>query len=433
MLDSIVKVVRGIMRIRGGTDGTIIGNTGDALRTTLSIPTNGLPITFEDSMYLDSASKLKMSSPLLIFKSAFTADREDYQWSETVANGASSNLNTNHASIDMVVSTATGSKVVRQTRRTMYYLPGYGKSIIQTFVLNPPVANLLQNVGSFNTKNGVFLQQNGLTTSFVLRSSISGAPVDTVINQSSWNKDKLDGTGASGITLDVSKIQIMFHDVQWLGGGRIRIGFNIGGKNIVAHEFRHSNIISTVFTPNAKWPLRLEIENLASMATPAVLQHLCSSVIIDGGHEEQVGTPRTTNNGTTGRSMSSGTPTLALALRPYTENTTVVPNKVGIMVTSSNDVFYQLIFNATITGGSWVAAGDHSEVNVSSTAVSGGIVISSGYIKSGSQVPASSMETGFTLFLGRDLQLVADTLSVVITPLASNGTVYTALDFTEVH
>lgn len=43
-LDSVVKTVRGIVKLRGGTDGTVIGNSSDALKTTntsLGSPTGG--------------------------------------------------------------------------------------------------------------------------------------------------------------------------------------------------------------------------------------------------------------------------------------------------------------------------------------------------------------------------------------------------------
>jgi hypothetical protein len=42
----------------------------------------------------------------------------------------------------------------------------------------------------------------------VRRSSTSGGVVDDAINQADWNLDKLDGTGASGVTLDVTKVFI---------------------------------------------------------------------------------------------------------------------------------------------------------------------------------------------------------------------------------
>jgi hypothetical protein len=56
------------------------------------------------------------------------------------------------------------------------------------------------------------LQQNGTTISFVLRTATSGSPSDArTVNQADWNGDKLDGTGDSGYTLDITKAQIPVH------------------------------------------------------------------------------------------------------------------------------------------------------------------------------------------------------------------------------
>jgi hypothetical protein len=53
---------------------------------------------------------------------------------------------------------------------------------------------------------------------------------ETVVPQTNWNIDKLDGTGISGITLDISKAQILWMDIEWLGLGTVRIGFVINGN-----------------------------------------------------------------------------------------------------------------------------------------------------------------------------------------------------------
>ena len=35
----IFKIIQGLVKIKGGTDGTVIGNTGDALKTTATLDT----------------------------------------------------------------------------------------------------------------------------------------------------------------------------------------------------------------------------------------------------------------------------------------------------------------------------------------------------------------------------------------------------------
>jgi len=59
-----------------------------------------------------------------------------------------------------------------------------------------------------------------LSVSFVERSLSTGT--ETRVPQYQWNGDKLDGTGHSGLTLDTSKAQILWTDVEWLGLGTVR-------------------------------------------------------------------------------------------------------------------------------------------------------------------------------------------------------------------
>ncbi len=45
----------------------------------------------------------------------------------------------------------------------------------------------------------------------------------------------MDGTGPSGAVLDITKAQILFMDIEWLGEGTVRLGFVIDGKFILSH------------------------------------------------------------------------------------------------------------------------------------------------------------------------------------------------------
>jgi hypothetical protein len=96
-----------------------------------------------------------------------------------------------------------------------------------------------------------FFMQDGTTLKIVRRTYTSGSPVDTEISQSSWNGDKLDGTGASGFTLDPSKSNILFIDIEWLGVGSVRVGFVINGQLITAHTFNNANSLTTVYMQTA--------------------------------------------------------------------------------------------------------------------------------------------------------------------------------------
>jgi hypothetical protein len=130
----------------------------------------------------------------------------------------------------MTVDTSSGTEVIRETKKIFAYQPGKSLLIMNTFVLNSAKEGLRQRVGYFGSSNGIYVQLQDSTVSFIRRSSTSGSLVETVVNQSNWNVDKLDGTGPSGITLNISKAQIFWIDMEWLGVGNVRMGFIYNGQ-----------------------------------------------------------------------------------------------------------------------------------------------------------------------------------------------------------
>jgi hypothetical protein len=153
----------------------------------------------------------------------------------------------------------------------MSYQPGKSLLNLNTFVMNAQESGLEQRVGMFDANNGIFFEDTGTAYQIVRRSYTSGSSVDDPILQSAWNGDKLDGTGASGYTLDPTKATIMFADYEWLGMGAVRIGFVIDGRFIVAHTFKNANDLTTVYMQTANLPIRYEIETTGTI-------NRCSSI-----------------------------------------------------------------------------------------------------------------------------------------------------------
>ena len=137
----------------------------------------------------------------------------------------------------------------------------------------------------------------GNTAYFVERSLSLGTTIR--VAQEDWNIDKLDGTGPSGITLNSSKAQILWMDIEWLGVGSVRIGFVIDGAFIHCHTFHHSNIIESTYITSGSLPLRYEIANTGITTSTSNLKQICSSVISEGGYnlngiQQAIGIPITT-------------------------------------------------------------------------------------------------------------------------------------------
>ena len=299
--------------------------------------------------------------------------------------------------------------------------------------------DLTQRVGYFNTQNGVFFQRVDGVYSFVLRSSsipTPGTPSDArTVNQSSWNGDKLDGTGASGYTLDPSKAQILWMDFEWLGVGSVRCGFIINGEYIVCHTFNNANDITSVYMTTAILPVRYEIFTTSAVA--ASMKAICISVVSEGGFEQTSidhVARRTAVRTTIG---STFVPLVSIRLGNSTLGSVVLPNRVQVLPTTNQNYEVALVKNTELTSASWsnVATDSNVQFDVSATAMANGSIVQVDYVTtSGSGGTGNlSAPTGYNwdLQLGVSLANVSDTMTVAIRTVsgATTGDAVASLSF----
>src|SRR5210317_2325585 len=163
----------------------------------------------DGSTAYDAFGRLRVSNPLTIFDSKNVMSKNNLFDEDLTASGTVT-YTANKSTVNLNVTTASGDKVIRQSKRVMSYQPGKSLLILNTFVMNTPEEDLKQKVGTFDANNGIFFMADGTTLKIVRRTYVTGSAVDTEISQSAWNGDKLDGSGASGYTLDVDKATILF-------------------------------------------------------------------------------------------------------------------------------------------------------------------------------------------------------------------------------
>lgn len=83
--------------------------------------------------------------------------------------------------------------------------------------------------------------------------------VDTRIPQSSWNLDKMNGTGTSGYNLDLTKMQMFYIDYTWYGAGAIRWGFRAtDGTVTYCHRVANNNTNAEAYMRSGNLPARYE-------------------------------------------------------------------------------------------------------------------------------------------------------------------------------
>jgi len=386
---------------------------------------------------VDAFGRLRISAPYTIFDSQ-NRYAIDNQFDTSTATGGSTTYLPNESSVRMDVTTSSGSEVVRQTYRCMPYQPGKGLLLLATFVMNTAKTGLRQRVGYFGTQNGVFIQQSGSTVSFVLRSYISGSVSDArTVNQADWNGDKLDGTGASGYTLDLTKAQILWMDFEWLGVGSVRCGFIIDGNYIVCHTFENANDITSVYMTTAILPIRYEITNTAATASASSLKQICSSVVSEGGYE-QTSIEHVARRTTTRTSISTTfLPLVSIRLASTALNAVVLPVKFNVMPTSTGDDFEVILAkNSTgLTSASWAAVASDANVeqDTSATAMTLGTIVDIQYVKSTNQSSGTINQPAvynWDLQLGSSLTGTSDIYTLGIRVLSgSSGAAIGSLTF----
>jgi hypothetical protein len=244
----------------------------------------------------DAFGRTRVSAPFTLFDSSHRYN-DNGLWSTSSGAGGTYAFNANQGLVDLNVTTTSGSEIIRETNKVCSYQPGKSLLFMSTFVMNTAKANLRQRVGYYGAANGMYLEVSGTTgPALVERSSVSGSLAETRVLQDNWNIDKLDGNGPSGFTLDITKAQILWFDIEWLGLGTVRAGFVINGAFIHCHSFHHANLITSTYITTASLPLRYEITNVGTTASSSTLKQVCSTVLSEGGYElrgaqSAIGTP----------------------------------------------------------------------------------------------------------------------------------------------
>lgn len=89
--------------------------------------------------------------------------------------------------------------------------------------------------------------------------------IDTKISQNSWNIDKFDGTGPSGYTVDLTKMQMLYIDYSWYGAGFIRWGMRSANGNVsYCHKMINNNVNTEAYFRSGNLPARYEVNSFPS-------------------------------------------------------------------------------------------------------------------------------------------------------------------------
>ncbi len=383
---------------------------------------------------IDAFGRARSSSPYTLFDSQNRYEKNDL-FDESTSTGGTATYDANTSTISLNVTTSSGSEVVRQTYRSFAYQPGKSLLTLNTFVMPPAQENTRCRVGYFNTQNGVFLERDGAAVRFVRRTYVSGSAVDTVVEQADWNGDKLNGSGDSGFTLDLTKAQILWEDFEWLGVGAVRCGFVINGQNIVCHTFYNANNLTGVYMTTAILPVRYEITNTGAAAAASTFKQICSTVISEGGYEKKVALNVARMTAANGSISTSFVPLVSLRLASGRTGAVVVPDGYSVLPTAASATTFEIVLvkNPTLTGASWAASTSNNvQQDLSATSYTGGTIVQQQFVLSSSQasgIIAGGSDYNWDLQLGATISGTSDIYTLAVRALSGTHTAIGALSF----
>lgn len=307
-------------------------------------------IGIRDGANLDAFSRLRVSSPNYLFDAQLTYDLQPLLY-EQIASGTGATVtydSTNRCATMTFSSTPSGGKSYMQSYEWIPYQPGRSQLAFITFNMLGGVANTLKFAGLGDDTNGIRLELNGTT----LQASIySGTGATNTVAQSSWNLDKMDGTGRSGVTIDMSKTQILVIDYQALYVGRVRLGFDIGGNILYFHEFTHANNLAVPYIQIASLPIRVGMTCTGTVST--TMRFICASVMSEGGSLGDNGfSYAATGSGTAGNNTAAH----ILSVRPITLFNSVtnrskfILQSIDTYISGNTAVRFDLVLGQAISG-----------------------------------------------------------------------------------
>ena len=392
-------------------------------------------VSMADSASADAFGRQRVSEPSTIFDSKQIFDNQPLFWDDQEASG--SGTGTSHSVYEAASTISVGAETagtrVRQTFRRFNYQPGKSHLIFFTFSEFDTATGITKRAGYYDGNNGLFLQSKEGVISCVRRTNITQTPTDTEVNQSSWNIDLLDGTGPSGKTLDPSKSQIGFIDLEWLGVGRVRMGFVIDGAICYCHEFLNANNLTGVYMSTPNLPVRYEISNDGNGAADDFIC-ICSSVISEGGIQ-RTGILRSKSTANTAVNASAADTLYAvigIRLKSACIGATIELERLSMLAEGNDDFEWSIVWNPTVAGtftyGNETNSCVETATGATANTVTGGYLLDSGYIDSASALNAS---LGNALILGSAIDGTVDEIVVCARPLGTNAAIQATLTWRE--
>jgi hypothetical protein len=386
-----------------------------------------------------SKGRLKVSPYQTVFFNTFQYGKESDVWDEATANGGLAVHDINGSKVDMSVTNTLNSEVIRQTIHTMRYIPSRTSTLSFSVKLNLPVAGIRKRFGLFNGSDGFYFEDDGSGDYFCCIINSGGTPSLQRVGRAQWNGDKLDGNGPSGITADPTKQQMVSFEYEWYGAGQVKFGWVIDGKTIIVHTFNTANVLVNAWSRTPFLPIRIEIKNTTGgQAGGPFYIYQGSNSLVSEGQPEKLGIAQNIQTAITG--LDTGTantyrPLISIRLKATQLQGIVLPSYFQVATIDNTNVYYRLVRNVTLTGGTWNDMPDDNsfaQYNVTATAFTGGTTLDAGFVIGGSGGGPIRIDKDTQFQIGRSsIGTVSDTLTLVAAASTSNKSAIASMTWIE--
>ena len=467
-VEVIAKYFR-LVYTNGGTNQTVLRLTSllnpyksssDAIVN--AITNNGVALA---PTLLDAFGRVKVSNPETLMEHKFLTNKIPLRWDELVTGTSTATIELQIAYLNLKVGANT-DRVVRQSRLYAPYQPGKALQIFVTgtLELSGGVSGVRSRIGYFDDAtdktqevasqqygNGYFFELDGTTLYVVERSFTSGIlPVpspkqtDNRVAQSSWNIDKMDGTGPSGITIDISKRQIFYIELEWLGVGSVLMGLIVNRQLYFVHAFYHANIGNAYpYMCRPTLPVRYEIAKTSAAVGSGTLVQVCSTVLSDGGFVP-VGLIFSAVRATDLTISTTEKPLISMRLKSATKRTIARLLSYNLLTDSGGQIIYKIYRivppNGAVLSGvlTWLSVNPDSAVEYNenatgfSTAGTNYEVLQTGFASTQSRGAPQGIDDRFAFVLSSDIAGNSDIIVITAYTYTGNVKVSASIDWQEV-
>jgi hypothetical protein len=420
-----------------------------------------------DKAGYDAYGRTRVSDQTVLFSSSSEYKLDTNKWETSTADtGAVVAYATTAADACIRLTTGgdgNGARAIKQSRQFMRYQQGKSQLIMMSFRMMTGTLpnNSTTRVGYFNgdstaSGNGIYLERStdntGVSTNrFVRKTESTGAGNPEIIAQLNWNLDKLDGSGASGVTLDLRYANSLVIDLQLMGVGRIRVGFNIKGTIIYAHQFLDANALASVYLRTGSLPIRYEVFNTAAVTNgfgPLTVDTISAIVHSEGVPDLATCVPYSVSTEMKSTAVANGTLLPILMIRAKaTTSTNALANRgqtrpltFNILNLGGSPVAFHVCLNPTFGGVAPVySTASGSEITEYTDNLTGattlaavGTVLSSGYATTTVDVARGAIKQSITLVCS-ELGSVQDVLCIAVAGVGGAASVLCSLDYEELY